>query len=158
MLLQPQFSTYSLLANVIASPLVAPVTLLGTAAVPLVPLAPWAATALIGVAGTFSGGVAATARFTSQLPGASLPWPEGVPGLLTMLLLSVLTFAVVWAGAHPGRLAAAVLALHGRVVMLLEVMGSRFTKSAARRGFRPVTKHRQILSRPPEGAWSRTSR
>ena len=35
-LLQPQFSTYSLLANIVAAPLVAPVTLLGTAAVPLV--------------------------------------------------------------------------------------------------------------------------
>ncbi|HJW00769.1 MAG TPA: ComEC/Rec2 family competence protein, partial [Arthrobacter sp.] len=57
-LLQPQFSTYSLLANVLASPLVAPVTLLGTAAVPLAVLAPWAATALIAVAGTFCGGVA----------------------------------------------------------------------------------------------------
>ncbi|HJW00158.1 MAG TPA: ComEC/Rec2 family competence protein, partial [Arthrobacter sp.] len=57
-LLQPQFSTYSLLANVLASPLVAPVTLLGTPAVPLAVLAPWAATALIAVAGTFCGGVA----------------------------------------------------------------------------------------------------
>ncbi len=38
-LLQPQFSTYSLLANMVAAPLVAPVTLLGTAAVPLVLLA-----------------------------------------------------------------------------------------------------------------------
>ena len=69
-LLQPQFSTYSLLANVLASPLVAPVTVVGTAAVPLTVLAPWAATALIAVAGTFCGAVAGTARLC---PG--LRWP-----------------------------------------------------------------------------------
>jgi len=80
-LLQPQFSTYALAANVMASPLVAPVTLLGTAAVPLVSHVPWAATALIAVAGTFSSGVAGTARFMAGLPGASLAWPEGVFGL-----------------------------------------------------------------------------
>ncbi|UUL75245.1 ComEC/Rec2 family competence protein [Pseudarthrobacter sp. Fe7] len=79
-LLQPQFATYSLVANVVASPLVAPVTLLGTAAVPLVVVLPWAATALIGVAGAFSAGVAATARIAAQMPGSALPWPEGCPG------------------------------------------------------------------------------
>ncbi|MGX1160904.1 hypothetical protein FBY31_0729 [Arthrobacter sp. SLBN-100] len=66
-MLQPQFSTYSLLANVLASPLVAPVTLRGTAAVPLVVLVPSAGTVLIALSGTFSAGVAATARFTAQL-------------------------------------------------------------------------------------------
>ena len=34
-LLQPQFSPYALIANIVASPLVGPVTILGTAAVPL---------------------------------------------------------------------------------------------------------------------------
>jgi competence protein ComEC len=121
-ILQPQFSTYSLLANVIASPLVAPVTLLGTAAVPLVIPAPWAATALIAVAGAFSAGVAVTARFTAQLPGASLPWPEGVAGLLTMLLLSVLTFGTLWAACRPSRLGQCILASHRRIVALIEVL------------------------------------
>ena len=84
--LQPQFATYSLLANVLAAPLVAPVTILGTAAVPLVPLLPWLATALIGVAGLFAAGVAGIARFMAGLPGAAPPWPEGPFGLLTMVL------------------------------------------------------------------------
>lgn len=111
-LLQPQFATYALLANVVASPLVAPVTLLGTAAVPLVVLLPWLAAALIAVAGTFSAGVAATARAAAQLPGSSLPWPEGVPGLLSMALLSLLTFAALWAATRPRRSLARVLAVH----------------------------------------------
>jgi competence protein ComEC len=120
--LQPQFSTYSLLANVLVSPLVAPVTLLGTAAVPLVVLVPWAGTLLIAVAGACSAGVAATARFTSQLPGAALPWPEGVSGMLTMLFLSVLTFVAVWAAVRPHRLIRGVLALHRRTDSLLEML------------------------------------
>jgi competence protein ComEC len=128
-LLQPQFSTYSLLANVVASPLVTPVTLLGTAAVPLLVLAPWPATALIAVAGTFSAGVAATARFAFQLPGASLPWPEGVPGLLSMLFLSVLTYGTVWAAARPLRLVRCVLACHRQLVNLIEVLETWSSKA-----------------------------
>lgn len=131
-LLQPGFSTYSLLANVLAAPLVAPVTLLGTAAVPLVVLLPPAATALIGVAGTFSAGVAATARFTSQLPGASLPWPEGVPGAATMFLFSLLTFGLSWAAARPHRLLHHVLAVHRGTVAAIALMEVR--AAAAARG------------------------
>lgn len=119
-LLQPQFSTYSLPANVIAAPLVAPVTLLGTAAVPLVGAAPWLATALIAVAGTFSAGVAGTARLTSGLPGASLAWPEGLYGLSTMVLLSVLTLAGVWLVVRPRQVLHLVLALHARTEAMLE--------------------------------------
>lgn len=131
-LLQPQFSTYSLLANVLASPLVAPVTLLGTAAVPLVVLAPWPAVALIAVAGTFSAGVAATARFTYGLPGALLLWPEGAYGLLTMLLLSVLTYAAVWAAARPRQVARGVVSCQRRLVSLIEVL-ERWAALALRR-------------------------
>jgi competence protein ComEC len=101
---------------------VAPVTLLGTAAVPLTVLAPWAGTVLIAVAGACSAGVAATARFTSQLPGAALPWPEGLPGLLTMLFLSALTFLAFWAAVRPHRLVRFVVALHGHTVFLIELL------------------------------------
>jgi competence protein ComEC len=134
-LLQPQFSTYSLLANVAASPLVAPVTLLGTAAVPLVVLAPWPATFLIAVAGTFSAGVAGIARFSSQLPGASLPWPEGLPGLLSMLLLSALTFSLTWAAARPRAVVCLVRAAHRITVSLLALPERRRAAWDRRHGF-----------------------
>ena len=150
-LLQPHFSTYSLLANVIASPLVAPVTLLGTAAVPLVVLAPWAATALIAVAGTFSAGVAAAARFTSQLPGASLPWPEGIHGLVTMLFLSVLTYGTVWACARPGQASGLVMSCHRRLVSLIEALEDRAVLALRRWGFRqaPGTTWKMALQPGP---------
>lgn len=127
-LLQPQFATYALLANVVASPLVAPVTLLGTAAVPLVALLPWAATVLIAVAGTCSSGVAATARFAAQLPGSALPWPEGVPGLLSMLLMSVLTFALVWAAARPRRLIRRIKEAHSVAEAVVELLAVRMQR------------------------------
>ena len=119
-LLQPQFSTYSLVANMVAAPLVAPVTLLGTAAVPLVVPAPWAATALIAVSGTFCSGVAGTARFMAGIPGALLPWPEGVLGLLTMAALSVLTLAVVLLALRPRVAVGMLLGLHRRIEKILE--------------------------------------
>lgn len=124
-LLQPQFSTYSLLANVVAAPLVAPVTLLGTAAVPLVAWVPWLASVLIAVAGTFSAGVAGTARAAAGLPGASLPWPEGTFGVLTMVLLSGLTLAAVWGAVRPREVLRLVLGLHTRTVSLLESADNR---------------------------------
>lgn len=124
-LLQPQFSTYALVANVVAAPLVAPVTLLGTAAVPLLVALPWLATALMGAAGIFSGGVAATARFFAGLPGSSLPWPEGVPGMATMVLLSALTLFVVKAVAGPAQAVAFVLTCHGRIESSLFLMETR---------------------------------
>ncbi|WP_455834527.1 ComEC/Rec2 family competence protein [Pseudarthrobacter siccitolerans] len=139
--LQPQFSTYSLLANVLAAPLVAPVTLLGTAAVPLVVLVPWAGTVLIAVAGTFSAGVAATARWAAQLPGAALPWPEGVPGFLTMLFLSVLTFGAVWAAARPHRLLRKVIAAHRYTVALIELLEGTTARTLRHLKPKPVPVH-----------------
>jgi competence protein ComEC len=151
-LLQPQFSTYSLLANVIASPLVAPITLLGTAAVPLVALAPWAAAVLIAVAGTFSAGVAATARFTAGLPGAAVPWPEGVPGLLTMLLLSALTFGAVWATVRPRRLVRLAMAAHRRTVVLIAAVESQAARMPRGRGSPPATMLGRVAAARKHGA------
>ena len=119
-LLQPQFATYSLLANVLVAPLVAPVTILGTMAVPLVPLLPFAAAALIGAAGLFATGVAGVARFMAELPGAAPPWPEGPFGMLTMVLFSALNVLVVWLAVRPGWTLQAVYAVHRGLTKALE--------------------------------------
>ena len=127
-LLQPQFATYSLPANVAASPLVAPVTLLGTVAVPLAVLLPWLATGLIAVAGVFSAGVAAVARTAAHLPGAALPWPEGIPGLLSMVLLSALTLASLWAAARPLHVIRKARQAHAISVVLIEQVELRLQR------------------------------
>ena len=117
--LQPQFSSYSLITNVAVAPFVAPVTILGTIAVPLVPLFPWLAVVPIAAAGASAEMVAAIARFFAGLPGAALPWPEGPTGIATMILWSVVTILMVWLVLHPTWVGSAVLSLHRRLVFLI---------------------------------------
>jgi competence protein ComEC len=117
--LQPQFSSYSLLTNIAVAPFVAPVTILGTIAVPLVPLLPWLAMVPIAVAGASAGIVAAIARFFAGLPGAALPWPEGPTGIATMALWSVVAILLVWLALHPTWAGSAVLSLHRRLVFVI---------------------------------------
>ena len=143
-LLQPQFATYSLLANVVASPLVAPVTLLGTIAVPMVVLLPWLATGLIAVAGMFSAGVGGVARCAAQLPGSALPWPEGVPGLLSMVLLSAVTLAAVWAVARPVQVVRRVRQSHAATVVLIRLVELRLQQFRSSRGLERGRRHGRL--------------
>ncbi|MEC5191288.1 MULTISPECIES: ComEC/Rec2 family competence protein [unclassified Arthrobacter] len=121
-LLQPQFSAYALPANIAAAVLVAPVTLLGTAAVPLAALAPALATVPLAVAAAFANGVGGIARFFAGLPGAVLPWPEGAFGVATMTLFSAAALAACWLGCHPARTVGLARAAHERTVAMLDRM------------------------------------
>lgn len=118
--LQPQFTPYALIANVVAGILVAPVTIFGTLAVPLTVGLPWLAAVPIAVAGTCAGVVAGVARFFAHLPGAALPWAEGPVGIVSMVSFSMMTLLVVWAALHPAQALAGILGLHDAVVMLLD--------------------------------------
>ncbi|MDP5226026.1 MULTISPECIES: ComEC/Rec2 family competence protein [Arthrobacter] len=111
-LLQPQLTPYAVPANLLAAPLVAPVTLLGMGALLLLPVstvlgemlfvpASWCTTAIWGIA-----------RSLAELPGAVLDWPPGPWGMATMASLGVLECAILWALAHPGKVAAAYRWLH----------------------------------------------
>ncbi|MFP3712768.1 ComEC/Rec2 family competence protein [Puerhibacterium sp. TATVAM-FAB25] len=88
-LLDPALATTSVLANVLAAPAVAPATLLGLAATVTAPWWPAAAGALGWLAGLATGWIAAVARWCAGLPGALLPWPGGVGGLLAMAAATV---------------------------------------------------------------------
>ncbi|MFC8038306.1 ComEC/Rec2 family competence protein [Paenarthrobacter sp. NPDC057355] len=118
--LQPQFTPYAFVANVVAGPLVAPVTILGTIAVPLTEFVPWLAVVPVAVAGGCAAAVAGVARYFAGLPGAALPWAEGLAGIASMMLGSVVTITAVWMLLHPRPLVARVMALHGVVVAVLE--------------------------------------
>jgi competence protein ComEC len=117
--LQPQFSTYALAANVAAAVLVVPVTLLGTAAVPLVALVPAAATLPLEIAAAFARAVAGVARYFAALPGAVLPWPEGGLGAVSMAMLSGVVLACCWLAFHTGQAVHAAVAAHARTVAWL---------------------------------------
>ncbi|MCU1548933.1 MAG: ComEC/Rec2 family competence protein [Arthrobacter sp.] len=136
-LLQPQFSAYALPANVAAAVLVPPVTLLGTAAVPLVPLVPVVADALMAVAAVFAGAVAGIARSFASLPGAALPWPEGVFGASTMALFSGVVLAAICLALHPASAVQLAVAAHARTVAVLE-------RNQGRRAARPAGRERGL--------------
>lgn len=141
-LLQPQFGAYTLPANVAAAGLVAPVTLLGTAAAALLPAVPAAAGLLVSAAAFFAGAVAGIARFFAALPGAALPWPEGAFGAATMGAFSATVLAAAWLTLHPAAVVQAVLAAHARVVVVLEGLSRAAARSAARGAVRRGLEHR----------------
>jgi competence protein ComEC len=131
-LLQPQFGAYTLPANVAAGVLVAPVTLLGTAAAALLPALPAAAGLLMAAAAAFAAAVARVARFFAALPGAALPWPEGAFGAATMGIFSATVMAAAWLALHPAAVVRGVLAAHARVVAVLDGRSRAAARSAAR--------------------------
>lgn len=117
--LQPQFSPYALIANVIAGPLVAPVTILGSLAVPLSAIHPWAAALPTALAGASAIGVAGVARFFAGLPGAALPWAEGPAGIVAMAVSSAVTMLIVWTSLQPSGVLRWIVVLHHRLIVVL---------------------------------------
>lgn len=126
--LQPQVATYALVSNVVAGPLVAPVTICGTVAVPLAAVVPALAVAPVAAAGTCAGAIASMARFFASAPGAALPWAEGPTGAAAMAALSAFTFVGLWMGLHPAEVCRRVRILHAQLTVLLEMLARRLER------------------------------
>lgn len=94
-LLEPSVSVYSVPANLVAAPALGPATVLGVVATLLAPVWPAAATAVAALAGIFTGWIAGVAEVFAGLPGARLPWPGGVGGLLLLAALTAIGLAAV---------------------------------------------------------------
>lgn len=94
-LLDPGVSAYAVPANLVAAPALGPATVLGVVATLVAPASPAAATALGWAAGVFTGWIALVARVFAGLPGATLPWPGGVGGLLLLAAASAVVLAAV---------------------------------------------------------------
>ena len=94
-LLQGDVSLIAVVANLVAAPFVAPATVLGvTAALVAVP-STTLATAVGWCGAPFALAIAWTARLSADVPGGTLPWPDGPPGAL---LLTALTALAVLSG------------------------------------------------------------
>jgi competence protein ComEC len=91
--LQPGLSTYSILANIIAEPLVAPITILGIAACVVTPVAPWLTVVLSWIASLGAAIIIAVANFFVGLPAATVAWPLGVAGVLLAITVVFAVFA-----------------------------------------------------------------
>jgi len=139
--LQPQFTVFSLLANVAMAPLVAPVTVLGTLAVPVLAVHGGAAALLMGAAAVCTGAIAGIARFLAGVSGAVLPWPEGAWGMATMALCSAGNLALLWLLLHPARCVRLAVDSHAYVVdriALLEAWPEQRSRSVPAPRRRPV--------------------
>lgn len=107
-LIQPSFLSLSLAANIAVSPFVPVVTVAGTLALATCAWCPPLALLCTAVGGASAQAVAACARLLAALPGAVLPWPEGLAGAAAMAVVSALNAAALWAAVSPsGRRAAA---------------------------------------------------
>jgi len=93
--LSGQVGPIAVLANLLAVPAVAPATILGVVAAVVSPIAAPIAEVCAWLAGPAVGWLVLVADQTAGVPGAVLPWPDGVIGalLLTVLVLVVLMFA-----------------------------------------------------------------
>ena len=90
LLIQDGVSTYSILANLIAEPLVAPITIIGLISCLVAWPLPWLASALAWIASIFALPIAFLANFLHRLPVATLSWPSSWLGVALALLVVVL--------------------------------------------------------------------
>jgi competence protein ComEC len=89
MQLQPGLPTYSVIANLLAGPMVAPVTVLGMIALVLTPIAPPLVSMISWVASLGTWLIELVAIFFSELPIAYFPWATGWPATILSVLLIV---------------------------------------------------------------------
>lgn len=91
--LQPGLPTYSVIANLLAGPMVAPVTVLGIWAVVLTPILPWLVGPITWLAslGTFV--IESVAILFAELPMVYFPWVTGVTATALSALLILMVSA-----------------------------------------------------------------
>ena len=101
-LLQGSVSVIGVVANLVAAPLVAPATVAGVVAavVSVVAEGPAQLVGWLGAVPTL--GIAKTARIMSDVPGGTMPWPDGGVGAF---LLAGVTMLVVLSGRWLARVA-----------------------------------------------------
>jgi competence protein ComEC len=112
-LIQPSFLSLSLVANVVVAPFVPLVAVAGTLALATCPWCPPMALVCTAVGGAAAQAVAAVARLLASLPGAALPWPEGLIGTAVMAAVSAANAVVLWAALSSGRWRAVLLRMRG---------------------------------------------
>lgn len=116
-----RFSMVAAAANLVVAAVIAPITVLGTAAAALCPVWPDAARLLIRFTGPELWWVGGVARWAAGLPGATVPVPEGVPG--TLLVGGVTVLAVVLWRWRPFQLGSGAAALAGLAWALSGIVG-----------------------------------
>jgi competence protein ComEC len=101
-LLDPSIPLYGVVANALAEPAAPLATVIGLLGCLALPAVPWLGETLVAVAWLPASWIAAVATFFAALPAASLPWPEGLVGLLLLAILTTLGLVAVLGGGMLG--------------------------------------------------------
>lgn len=88
LLLQPGLPTYSILANLLVEPVVAPVTILGISAAVVSPWLPWLTAALSWTASVGTFWIEQVSREMVEWPGVRTAWPAGVLGVILTVVFA----------------------------------------------------------------------
>jgi len=89
LMLQPELPVYSVLANVLAEPLVAPITVLGLLACLISPVVPFLASAIALLASIPGSFIVYIGKTLASAPMASISWYQGVTGVMLGGLLTL---------------------------------------------------------------------
>ena len=87
-LINPWLPTWGVVANLLVTPLVAPLTLLGIGAAAFILPVPTIAVLLVKTARPLATGLAAVAVWVAGWPGAEMPWPRGPTGAALAIALT----------------------------------------------------------------------
>lgn len=118
-LLAPRLTPWTIPANMLAAPVVALVTTVGTFGLAVAALLPLLGSLCALVSGLGAWWVAALARWMAELPAASLPWPAGLEGVALMAALNAAVFTGLFVLVERERATAA-------AVRLLAVLPARW--------------------------------
>jgi competence protein ComEC len=97
--LQPGLATYSVIANLLAGPVVAPVTVLGILGVVLTPIIPSLVGPISWVASFGGFWITVVAETFAQFPAAVFPWVTGF--IATVVSVLVVLSCIAWLRAKP---------------------------------------------------------
>lgn len=128
--LQAGLSTYSVLANLLAEPLVAPVTVLGILACLVAWFAPWLAFGLSWLASLGTWWISSVAAELSSLPFTTISWVDGWMG--SLLAVVAVIASLLWLRAEPAGLKSiGALTLLTILSVTIGSSGASIVKSAA---------------------------
>ena len=109
--LQGGFTTYSILANLLVEPVVAPITLLGLLAATIGPVLPWLGNLLMTIGSWFASWIVFIANSLSQDPASLLALPSGSIGMLLIAVFVVATSVAILKRKFKALLLSALLLL-----------------------------------------------
>lgn len=125
-LLTPTLPLFGVPANLIAEPAAPVATVLGCLACLLLPWAPGVGQLMVWIAWLPSAWISQVARFAAGLPGAALPWPDGILGVGLCALVLVAVALVASRRRLPRAIASsATIALVGGATVYAGSLGGR---------------------------------